>query len=187
MMRCRRWNRCFSAFFLYFFHSECIIVVSRRILLKISSQKLTNKDQTGKEMNRLIDSYCNDLQKIFIKKEGKLIPLTSLNMIEFFNLVRKIPYRQDIKPIEVISRPNGILKNASLGMDCKKKAILIASYFKNRQLPYRLIASSKRKNRRIHHVFPQVQLAGKWLNMDATYSHYRPFQEKALTRAEILT
>ena len=154
--------------------------------LKITAQKLTNKDQTGKAMNRLIDQYSNDLREVMIRRNGKIVPLTSLNIMEFFDLIRRIPYRQDIKPIEVISRPNGILKNSFLGMDCKKKAILIASYFKNRQIPCRLIASSKKKNRRIHHVFPQIELAGKWLNVDATYSHYKPFEPKALTRAEVL-
>ncbi len=154
--------------------------------MKLTASKLTNKDQTGREMHRLIDTYSKDLQKVMVRKNGRIVPLTSLNMIDFFNLVRSIPYRQDIKPIEVVARPNGILKNAFMGMDCKKKAILIASYLKNRRLPFRLIASSKRKNRRIHHVFPQVAIGGKWLNMDATYSHYRPFEHKALTRAEVL-
>jgi hypothetical protein len=152
----------------------------------LSAERLKNKNQTGKEMKRLIGRYSSDLQTVYVRKGGKLVPFSSLSLMEVFDIVRRIPYRQDIKPIEVIARPNGILKNAPVGMDCKKKAILIAAYLKERGIPFRLVASSRKPNRRIHHVFPQANIAGKWLNMDATYSYYRPFQLKPVTKAEIL-
>ena len=152
----------------------------------LSATRLKNKDQTGKEMHRLIGRYSSDLNSIYVRKDGKMIPFSSLTLMEAFDIVRRIPYRQDIKPIEVIARPNGILKNAPVGMDCKKKAILIAAYLKERGIPFRLIASSRKPNKRIHHVFPQANIAGKWLNMDATYSHYKPFQLKPVTKAEVL-
>ena len=152
----------------------------------LSATRLKNKDQTGKEMHRLIKQYSSDLNSVYVRKDGKMIPFSSLTLMEAFDIVRLIPYRQDIKPIEVIARPNGILKNAPVGMDCKKKAILIAAYLKERGIPFRLIASSRKPNKRIHHVFPQANIAGKWLNMDATYSNYKPFQLKPVTKAEVL-
>lgn len=144
--------------------------------------ELNSKDQTGAEMYRLIDNYSDDLNKI--KINGK--PLSSLNLLEYFNFVKNIPYRKDIKAIEVVSRPSKIIENKSHGMDCKKKAILISSYLKQRGIPYRLIASSKRKDKRIHHVFPQMNISGDWVNMDATYRHYKPMTVKELTAAQIL-
>lgn len=154
--------------------------------MKLTAKSLKNKDQTGKEMNRLIDQYSGDLHYIYVRINGKLVPFSSLTLMEAFDIVRRIPYRKDTKPIEVVSRPNSILRNSRIGMDCKKKAILMAAYLKERGIPYRLIASSKKPNRKIHHVFPQMIVAGKPLNMDATYPHYRPFQRKRLTRAEVL-
>lgn len=154
--------------------------------MRLTVEKLKNKDQTGKEMHRLIKQYSGDLHAIYVRKDGKLVPFSSLSLMEAFDIIRRIPYRRDIKPIEVISRPNGILKNAAVGMDCKKKAILIAAYLKERGIPYRLIASSRKPNRRIHHVFSQVNIAGEWMNADATYPHYQLFQQKPVTRAEVL-
>lgn len=154
--------------------------------MNLSVEPLKNKDQTGKAMYRLINRYSGDLHAVYVRKDGQLVPFSSLSLMEAFDLIRRIPYRRDIKPIEVISRPNGILKNAPVGMDCKKKAILIAAYLKERGIPFRLIASSRKPNRRIHHVFPQMNVAGKWLNADATYPHYQLFQQKPVTKAEVL-
>jgi hypothetical protein len=155
--------------------------------MRISSKPLRNKNDTGKEMYRLINNYSSDLHSIYVRtKTGQLIPFSSLSLMDAFDIVKRIPYRRDIKPIEVVSRPNGILKNAPVGMDCKKKAILIAAYLKERGIPFRLVASSRKPNRRIHHVFPQLNVAGKWLNADATYPHYQLFDKKPVTKAEIL-
>jgi hypothetical protein len=148
----------------------------------IQFHSLDSKDQTGKEMYRLIDNYSGDLHNI--KVNGS--PISELNLFDFFNFVKNIPYRRDIKGIEVVSRPGKIVQHKNTGMDCKKKSILISSYLKKRGIPFRLIASSKRPDKRIHHVFPQMKIDDKWYNMDATYSDYKPLQLKTLTKAEVL-
>ena len=151
-----------------------------------SSQRLFDKIETANKMHYLIKKYYKDLRNFRIVKNGKRIPLLSLTIKEFFNFVRKIPYRQDKKPVEVVARPNHILKTRCLGMDCKKKSVLVASYLKNKKIPYRLIGSSIKKNRRIHHIFPQANMSGEWENLDATYKHYQPFQPKEVTAYELL-
>lgn len=176
----------FPAFFVGICRKNDILLFKGLKNMKMTVERLRNKDQTGKEMHRLIRNYSADLHSIYVRKNGQLVPFSSLSLMDAFDLIRRIPYRRDVKPIEVISRPNGILKNAPLGMDCKKKAILIAAYLKERGIPFRLIASSRKRNRRIHHVFPQLNFAGKWMNADATYPHYRLFQQKPVTRAEVL-
>jgi hypothetical protein len=154
--------------------------------MNLKRQHLESKNQTGDEMNRLIKTYSKDVNNIMVKRNNEVCPLSKLSLDEAFDYVKNIPYRQDTAPVEVVSRPAFIAKNSSVGMDCKKKAILLSAYLHNRGIPYRLIASSKKLSGRIHHVFPQVQLAGNWYNFDATYSNYKPFQLKTLTKAEIL-
>lgn len=149
----------------------------------ITFHNLDSKDQTGKEMYRLIDQYSGDIDFIHTRQG---VPLSSLNLFEYFDFVKNIPYRRDIQGIEVVSRPAKIIDNKSVGMDCKKKSILISAYLKNRGIPFRLIASSKRPDKRIHHVFPQMKIDGRWHNMDATYSEYKPLELKKVTKAEVL-
>lgn len=154
--------------------------------MRLSAKRLRTKDETGKGMHRLIKRYDQDLDFIQVKRGGKYVPLSQLPMQEFFDEVRKMPYRRDVKPIEVIARPSIIVRQRRKGIDCKKKAILIAAYLKRRKIPFRLIASSKKANRRIHHVFPQMNIGGQWHNVDVTYTHYRPLERKFVTRAEVL-
>lgn len=154
--------------------------------MAITSRRLHSKNETGREMHRTIRRYSPDLNKIKCWRNGSLTPIANLPLDQFFDFVRKIPYRRDTKPIEVVARPSKIIKNRALGMDCKKKAILISSYLRNRGIPYRLVASSRLPSRRIHHVFPQMSVSGEWLNFDATYPHYKPFERKRVTRMEVL-
>lgn len=147
---------------------------------------LKSKEQTGRGMHYLINKYSTDLDKIYVRKNGQLVKMSSLTLPEYFNIVRSIPYRKDKKPIEVVSRPKHIFKHRELGMDCKKKAVLIASYLRKNRMPYRLASSSKKKNKRIHHVFPQAFLNGGWVNVDATYPHYNLYAPKTVTKFEVL-
>lgn len=154
--------------------------------MQLTKADLISKDQTGREMYRLIRMYSGDLKHVKVWYKNKLTPFSALPLKVAYNIVRRIPYRRDVKPIEVIARPREILKNRLLGMDCKKKAILLSSYLRQRGLPYRLIASSRLQNRRIHHVFPQIGIFGEWLNFDATYPHYNAFEPKRVTKVEVL-
>lgn len=152
----------------------------------VKEYPLFDKKQTGKAMHWLIDQYNGDLDKIRIIKGRRYMPLSKLNVKDFFNFVRKISYRKDQSPREYVARPAIILRNKKIGMDCKKKAILIGSYLKRNKIPYRLIASSRKRNKKIHHVFPQMKLGNDWVNMDATYKHYKPFEPKFVTKFEVL-
>lgn len=154
--------------------------------MKFGSQRLKNKEQTGKEMHRMINRYSGDTDHIYVKRNGRMVPFSSLSITEAFDAVRRIPYRRDTKPIEVVTRPKIVARNMKIGMDCKKKAILLSAFLRQRGIPFRLIASSRKRNRRIHHVFPQMGFGGRWLNYDATYNHNRPFATKQITKAEVL-
>lgn len=147
---------------------------------------LFDKKQTSQAMYRLVEMFFRDLDKFHVKKNGKIVHVRDLTIREFHSIIKMLPYRQDMKPIEVVARPKHLLKHRALGLDCKKKGILIGSYLKINSIKYRFLGSSNRKNRRIHHVFPQAKINGKWHNVDATYSHYRPFERKRVTAYEVL-
>lgn len=147
---------------------------------------LKNKSQTAEKMYYLIDKYFQDLKNVFVKVNGRIKPVYTLTVREFHNVIRNIPYRQDNKPIEVIARPKYLLKHRFMGLDCKKKGVLIGAFLRLKKVPYRLVGSSIKKSGRIHHVYPQGNFAGNWLNVDATYQHYRPFTKKRATNIELL-
>jgi hypothetical protein len=153
----------------------------------VTRKNLRDKSQTTGEMKRLINRYHSDLNRSHIIKGKKRIPLSSLPLKSFFNLVKKLPYKKDSRKIEVVQRPLITLKTSKrLGADCKKKSILISAYLKNNGIPYRLIGSSKHKSGRIHHVFPQARLGKRWINIDATYDDYKIGQPKKVTKAVVL-
>lgn len=149
---------------------------------------LVNKEQTGKEMHRLIRNYHKDLKDMYLNDSGKARKMSKVSLSCFFDFVKNIPYVQDIPPIEIIKRPKIIIGDSKkgVGADCKKKAILISSFLVINGCPYRLIASSSRKDKRIHHVFPQGQVNGEWINLDATYRIFRIGEQKRITKAELI-
>jgi hypothetical protein len=156
----------------------------------INRQPLTDKAQTADEIKYLVDTFFTDLDNIFIdRKDGTRMKLSDMSLQSFFDFVRTIPYRRDIsKPVarEIVARPHYVVKHRALGMDCKKKAVLIASFLKRHAIPFRFIGSSERKDKRIHHIFCQGWFNGIWKNVDATYRDYKLFEPKKITAFEIL-
>jgi transglutaminase-like putative cysteine protease len=117
-----------------------------------------------------------------------MVPISGLSLFGFFDLVRKIPYRQDSDSTEVLARPRIILDfaDAGQGQDCKKKALLLAAYLQRNNIPWRLVATSRRLDGKVHHIYVQAYLDGAWKNLDATYPEYKPFEPKTVTRAEVI-
>lgn len=104
----------------------------------------------------------------------------------FFDHVRQVPYLRDVKGKEVTARP-AFLGTVFPAIDCKKKAILLASWLRSNFIPYRFIAVSERPDKRIHHVFTQAWNGQKWINLDATYPDYRFMEAKPrVTKAQEL-
>ena len=155
-------------------------------------EPLASREQTGRRMYNLVARFSGDLQRITTTKNGKNVPLASLTLGEFHRLVREIPYMRDEKPVEVVARPKYILSgiNGEYSADCKKKGILMGAWFVENGFPavtgFRFVAVSTKPSRSIHHVMPQVNIDGAWLNADATYDNQRLFSPKRVTRYEVL-
>jgi hypothetical protein len=157
--------------------------------MAIIAEPLDDKEQTGRRMYALARRFHRDLDTIYLQRGRKVTPLSELSLHDYFNFVRRLPYRRDVAPFEVVMRPRSIIANSMGGIDCKKKGTLLLAYLYGkygRQYPTRLISVSTRPDGKIHHVFPQIYVSGKWRNLDATYPDYRPFQKKHVTNAEVL-
>lgn len=100
---------------------------------------------------------------------------------DFFELVRRIPYRMDEaipflggkNPGEILARP-GLLLNNDLfpALDCKKKSLLQAAQAEMAMVPWRLVVIQEVGASDFHHIFPQIKVFGKWHNADATFPEY---------------
>lgn len=150
-------------------------------------EPLLNKEQTGRRMRALIGRFARDLDRVSVRSGGRVKMFSKLSPVEVHKVVREIPYKKDTAPVEVVARPARLLNGEfSTGIDCKKKAILLGAWAAARGVPYRLIASSKRTDRKFHHVFPQVFIDGEWINFDATYKSMRPGTAKRGTAFEVI-
>jgi len=155
------------------------------------AEPLEDRHQTAKAIKALVSDFQKDLDEILLEdSQGNQRPLSSLTLREFFDFVKKIPYRKDIKPIEIIGRPLWIMEQVSAkvvpGIDCKKKSVLMGAFFERTGRQYRFIGSSCRPDKQIHHIFPQVYLRGVWVNADATYPRNVFGERKQVTASEVL-
>lgn len=137
--------------------------------------ELTNRDQSGAAIYRQAKNF---------KDLGDGLDTT---LREWFNFVKSIPYKVNPPGFEIVKRPSFVLKNLEVPIDCKQKAVLMGAWFNAHGIPWRLAAVSERKDRKIHHVFPQARIEGKWKNVDATYNEFKLFEAKPnVTYAEVL-
>ena len=142
---------------------------------------LTSKDTTAAEIADLIESFHTDLDLVLTTGPGgKQVKMSTLTLPKYFDLVKNIPYRRDPSnpPVEVIARPYYLFKYARLGLDCKKKAVAIGAWLRYHLIPFRLIGSSQRKDKKVHHIYCEALVNGTWKPVDATYARYRLYQPK---------
>lgn len=148
----------------------------------VLTQDYDGKEATGREMYRMVSDFWLDVA-----------PFMVWDFPDWFDFVRAIPYVSDdqLFPdqiVELLSRPWWLLDPRLFpGMDCKKKAILIACWAYANRCPFRFLAVSEVPSKKIHHVFPQIDFGNGWENCDATFPSYRIGQKYPITYAEELT
>jgi len=151
--------------------------------MPLSVKALHTKEQTAREMGRLVDHYASDL--CAFDAGGVSLAETPLSI--FYRAIANIPYREDTEGIEVVTRPYILLTAPYRGWDCKKKAIAIASWLKLHNIPYRFTAVSRRPSGEIHHVIVEAWIDGEWVEIDATYPHNQLFERQEWTKVEPLS
>lgn len=155
--------------------------------MNINAKPLKDKQQTADKIHDLINKYHRDITRFYIlDRHGRKCPLHRLKLKAFYDLIKNIPYKRDKKPIEIIARPQHLLSGAFPKLDCKKKTVLLGAYLQMNNYTYRLIGTSNRRSKNIHHIFPQVKINGKWWNLDATYPENKIYQPKYITAMEEL-
>lgn len=148
--------------------------------MEYNREPLRNRHQTARRIKHLIEQYYTDIHNVFFKDGYRTRPVTELTLKEYFNLIKNIPYRRDPKPFEIVARPYYLFKHRNLGLDCKKKAVLIGAYIRIKNFKYRAIGSSAREDKKVHHIYLQIfdQKTKTWRNVDATYPDYVLFEDK---------
>ena len=152
----------------------------------LNKQNLYSKNQTGSELKRLASKYRFDLFLYNVKINGRLIPIARLKLRDFFDIIKRIPYVKDRRPVERVKRP--ILTIIDNKADCKKKAIIIAAFCEIKNIKYRFMTISNEPDGKIHHVYVQVfnKRLNKWLNVDSTYDYNKLFEIKKVTNWEVI-
>jgi len=133
-------------------------------------------------MRRLVTQYAGDLSCF----DAAGVVLDRLPLPVFFRALSDLPYKRNPAGIEIVSRPYLLLEANTQGMDCKAKAIILASWLERNRIPWRFMAVSRYPNGRIHHVIVQAWIDGEWVDLDATYPGAELFQTNNWTRAEPL-
>ncbi len=147
--------------------------------MELKAWPLNSKYRTVKEIKFAVNNYYKDLLEF-----PELLLLTDSG---FYDYVKKIPYVRDLPETEIVSRPKYLL-TIFPALDCKKKAILFASWMKLKHGDgsYRFIISSNRPDGAIGHVFTQIYNGNRWINADATYSNNKLGAPKKVTNYEIM-
>lgn len=114
---------------------------------------------TGPYMHAMVRTYWRDM-----------IPWGSHSLPEIFERIKNLPYRPDPETVETLMRPYYTMRGFGWGGDCDDKAIALASWAVINRIPYRFVAVRKAGMPTLHHVFTQLNIDGKWLSVDPTYS-----------------
>ena len=89
---------------------------------------------------------------------------------DYYRMIANLPYVADPKGKETLSRPKYTLDPDYEPRDCDDKAILLGAWLYANRVPFRFIAVSGHKSKKLHHVFVQLDWCGKSVHADATYS-----------------
>ncbi len=128
--------------------------------MRFFKREIDSTDDITSEIVRLICRFSHRIQ--FMNKY-------SLETV--FDYLRYVPYKKDEPLKEFVLSPDKAIKMKYA--DCKKKHIILASYCKNKGIPFRIVLSSNRESKDFHHIFIQCFVKGEWVNYDCTYRKNR--------------
>ena len=119
---------------------------------------------TVKEIFRMAKEYRNDVLE-FPEMRG--------DVFDAYNYVRSLPYREDPKGIEFVTRPSQTLWKGWMGpRDCDDKTLALGAYAELNKILWRAVVcgASEKPEENPHHIYPEFQLNGIWVSMDGTYA-----------------
>ena len=130
--------------------------------MQLTTQHLESVYQTGAKMRRLVCDYWADLG-----------PWLDLPFLDFYRYVCDLPYIADPLTIEFVSRAKFTLNPFfNVARDCDDKAVLLASWWHGHDEGKRFVASSTKPDKKLHHVFVQLE---NGIFLDATYKKNKDY------------
>lgn len=108
------------------------------------------------------------MRRLAHRYKADVAPFAHMGDVEFFEMVKNIPWRSDGKGKEKLQRPYYTLARNGIGGDCDDKNIVLGARFALQGRPFRFVALSKNGGR-FHHVATEAMFDGKWLHIDPTY------------------
>lgn len=130
--------------------------------MKITRGPLQSAQATAAEMARLSVQYAADLG------EKSSWPLQKI-----FAYVKNLPYRRDPQNVESLARPAYTMRRNFPWRDCDDKAIILGAWCSANMIPFRFLASSRRPDKTLHHVFLEAQAGAAPIILDATYPSHK--------------
>lgn len=118
---------------------------------------------TGKLMRDMVNAYYLDMA-----------PYAHLGLLEIFDVIRSIPFRDDPPWAETLQRPYYTMTETGAGGDCDDKAIALASWAKLKGIPWRFVAVRRHDKKLLHHVALELYILNNWVPFDATYNFNPP-------------
>jgi hypothetical protein len=113
--------------------------------MKRTIKRISSVNGTGAELARLVMQYNDDVAFA-----------DSWDFGRFYDYVKRLPYIEDMLGTECISRPAIALSSKAQFRDCDDKACAIGAYLYRRNIKFRFVACSYKKQDPIHHCVVQL-------------------------------
>jgi len=115
--------------------------------------------ETMRLMHCMVDRYYLDMA-----------PYAHYSLLQIYNTIKAIPFREDPPEEETLQRPIYTMQQRGTGGDCDDKAIVLASWARLHNIPFRFVAVRRPDKEQLHHVFPELYIMDRWLHCDPTYA-----------------
>jgi hypothetical protein len=144
--------------------------------VRVRTVQSTTVDKTVGAMREMVNKYYSDVA-----------PWAFYSLDDFFDLVKKLPYKMEEKNwnTQILQRPKFTIARVAPVVACANKAILMGAYLKLQGVPFGFAVSANSSNAPFGHVFNWANLFGKRVFIDATYPDNIIFLEKKYPRRKI--
>lgn len=138
--------------------------------MQVSKNELTDFRETVSKVLEFGKKYKDDWRSVI-----KYNPSVK-TALDYYEYVKFLPFLGD-RGVEIVTRAIYTLDpNWSYNRDCDDKTVAICNYAEANSIPYRVKVIGE--NDRPHHIYPELQIEGKWYVFDATFPDRCHFGKK---------
>ncbi len=118
--------------------------------------------EVGDYMHAVVDKFYRDC-----------LPYTKMPLPDFYRLVKNLPYNMEGGLYQSLVRPGLALNGQFPIVACVNKSIIMSSYLKCKNTPYRYKIVAKNPLDALHHVYTEGYIGRTWIPLDCTYPENR--------------